>query len=202
MNRHPTFLGVLGILPNQLRTLLKETGYENREEALLDLSRTLFFAGFRIWKKRNQLANLYWNEVGQRLSTGTAKKRKKRKKKNTDQDNFESKCQNPFHYLPRHANLSKQRPTKCPCRNVVATNKIFTDQPITKFVFKYKKSRKNASESDRKTSLRRRKKKKSSLKNNLFITRTDAIRKEHDRGKKRPLKQLTVDRIMTKKQRR
>ena len=128
--------------------------------------------------------------------------RRKRKKRNIDQNNFESKCQNPFHYLIRHANLSKQRPTKCPCRNVVATNKIYSDQPITKFVFKYKKSRKNASESDRKTSLRRRKKKKSSLKNNLFITRTDAIRKEHDRGKKRPLKQLTVDRIMTKKQRR
>ena len=63
MNRHPRFLSLLGILPNQLRTLLKETGYENREEALLDLSRTLFFAGFRIWNKRQQLASRFWKDI-------------------------------------------------------------------------------------------------------------------------------------------
>ena len=51
-NRHPCFLGALGILPNQLRTLLKESGHVNREEALLDMSRTLFFAGFRVWTKK------------------------------------------------------------------------------------------------------------------------------------------------------
>jgi len=44
MNRHPRFLSLLGILPNQLRTLLKESNHENREEAILDFSRTLFFA--------------------------------------------------------------------------------------------------------------------------------------------------------------
>ena len=69
MNRQPRFLGVLGILPNQLRTLLKETGHENREEALLDLSRTLFFAGYRVWKKRQQLATRYWKE-GERQQKG------------------------------------------------------------------------------------------------------------------------------------
>ena len=58
MNRHPPFLGVLGILPNQLRTLLKETGHDHREEFLLDLSQTLFFAGFRVWKKRQQLRHV------------------------------------------------------------------------------------------------------------------------------------------------
>ena len=54
MNRHPRFLSLLGILPNQLRTLLKESDYENREEILLDLSRTLFFAGFRIWASKEK----------------------------------------------------------------------------------------------------------------------------------------------------
>src|SRR5690348_9592144 len=39
MNRHPTFLGVLEILPNQFRTLLKETGHDLREEFLLDFGR-------------------------------------------------------------------------------------------------------------------------------------------------------------------
>ena len=35
----------------------------------------------------------------------------------------ESKCQNPFHYLRRYDNLSNQRLTKCPCRNLVFTKK-------------------------------------------------------------------------------
>ena len=80
MNRHPTFLGLLGILPNQLRSLLKESGHEHREEVLLDLNKTLFFAGFRVWSKRQHLATRYWIEIGQRLKAGI-KKRKKRKKK-------------------------------------------------------------------------------------------------------------------------
>ena len=40
---HPRSLSI-GILPNQLRTLLKDTGHQHREEALDDLSRTLFFS--------------------------------------------------------------------------------------------------------------------------------------------------------------
>jgi hypothetical protein len=63
LNRHPRFLSVLGILPNQLRTLLKESGHENREVVLLDLSRTLFFAGFRVWTKRHHLNSCYWNHI-------------------------------------------------------------------------------------------------------------------------------------------
>jgi len=117
MNRHPTFLGVLGILPNQLRSLLKETGHKNREEALLDLSHTLFLAGFRVWKKRQQLANIFWNAVKQRQLKAMPKRKKRKRKQFVEID--ESKCQNPFHYLQRHSNLSNQRPTKCPCRNRV-----------------------------------------------------------------------------------
>ena len=54
MNRHPTFLGVLGILPNQLRSLLKETGHEHREEALLDLNRTLLSLPVFAFGKRDK----------------------------------------------------------------------------------------------------------------------------------------------------
>ena len=182
MNRHPTFLGVLGILPNQLRTLLKETGYENREEALLDLSRTLFFAGFSIWKKRKQLANRYWNEVGQRIRNGIIKKRKKRKKETVDQKLVESNCHNFFHYLPRHDNLSKQRPTRCPCRNVVILNKVYPNQPITEFLFKYNKE---VPQLASRTTLPR--KIMSSSKNNSFITRTDATEKNMTEEKNVPL---------------
>ena len=62
-NQQPWFLGVLGILPNHLRTLLKESGHDCREEALLDISRTLFFAGFSIWKKRQKLNNKDRKEI-------------------------------------------------------------------------------------------------------------------------------------------
>ena len=189
MNRHPTFLGVLGILPNQFRTLLKETGHDLREEFLLDLSQTLFFAGFRVWKKRQQLATRYWNEVGQRRKKGTLKQ-KKRKRINNEEKMTESKCQNPFHYLRRHSNLSKQRPTRCPCRNVIDIKKIYVNQPITEFTRKIPK--KIVFDTDPRTESL---KKKPDLlsQNKLFTTRTDAIRREHDRRKKRSFKQLTLN---------
>ena len=48
MNRHPRSLSLLGILPNQFRTLLKNLA---SMKAISDLARTLFFAGFSIWSK-------------------------------------------------------------------------------------------------------------------------------------------------------
>ena len=199
MNRHPTFLGVLGILPNQLRTLLKETGHDLREEFLLDLSQTLFFAGFRVWKKRQQLASRYWNEVGQRQKKVTVKQ-KKRKRINNEDKISESKCQNPFHYLRRHSNFSKQRPTKCPCRNVfVDSKRIYANQPITEFTRKFPK--KTVLVTDPRTESL---KKKPDLlsQDKLFITRTDAIRNEHDRSKKRSFKQLTLNSFLMSKKKR
>ena len=134
MNKHPTFLGLLGILPNQLRTLLKESDHEHREEALLDINKTLFFAGFRVWTKRQQLAKRYWNAVGQIQKNGI-KKPKRRRKKNLDEQISESKCQNLFIIL-LDTNLSKQRPNKCPCRNIVEIKSVYQTQGITAFVSK------------------------------------------------------------------
>jgi len=173
INRHPVFLGVLGILPNQLRMLLKECGFENHETALQDLSRTLFFAGFRIWTKRQQLAWRHWKEIEQRRSKGSSKKRKKDK---LETKSAESNCMNPFHYLHRHSNLSKQRPSRCPCRNLIGTTS-HKNQLITKFVFKYASKPSYGSsktESNKASRI------------NCFSTRTDDIRRQHDRGKKHP----------------
>src|SRR3569623_691163 len=58
-NKHPRFLGVLGILPNQLRTILRESQKPNYEDILLDLSRSLFFSGYRICRKRQELVTQY-----------------------------------------------------------------------------------------------------------------------------------------------
>ena len=100
----------------------------------------------------------------------------------------ESKCRNPFHYLHRHSNFSKQRPTRCPCKNVVDSKKVYVNQHITDFVVKFPK---NLHNSDPRTKVLRNKSALSSQKK-LYTTRTDEIRKEHDRNKKRPLKQSTL----------
>ena len=136
LNRHPRFLSVLGILPNQLRTLLKESGHENREVALLDISRTLFFAGFRVWSKRHHLNSYYWNHIApdnRKVQTHLAK----RKKHKVDNSASLSKCKNLFHFLARHSNLSSERNTKCPCRTVTYRAKVYKTHPITAFVYKF-----------------------------------------------------------------
>jgi hypothetical protein len=100
--QHPWFLGVLGILPNQLRTLLKESGHDCREEALLDISRTLFFSGYNIWKKRQILNSKFWKEIAPENRKHKSSNRKKRK---VDEVASQSKCKNPFHFLARHSNF-------------------------------------------------------------------------------------------------
>ena len=135
-NRHPCFLGVLGILPNQLRTLLKESGHENREEALLDISRTLFFAGFRVWTKRQQLNSHYWNQIAPENKKIKIKAAKRRKKYRSDSSASYSKCMNPFHFLVRHSNLSPERASKCPCRTATYRATVYKTQPITVFLYK------------------------------------------------------------------
>ena len=93
MNHHPCFLSILGILPTQLRTLLKDTGHQDREEALDDLSRTLFFSGCNIWAKRQRLASRYWGEIAPENRNIDCKRTKKHK---VEDQIVKSKCKNPF----------------------------------------------------------------------------------------------------------
>jgi len=188
-NHHPCFLGILGILPNQLRTLLKESGHDRREEALLDISRTLFFAGFRIWTKRQSLNSTYWNEIAPENKNFKTVKRKKRR---LDAATSQSKCTNPFHFLVRHSNLSLQRPTKCPCRNVSSRATVYKTQSMTEFIFKFPQVVVHETSSSDPFQLPRSTTNnkvgtyqllRSFTDNKDFSTRADAIRREHDRGK-------------------
>jgi hypothetical protein len=183
-NCHPNFLGVLGILPNQLRTLLKESGYEYREEALLDISRTLFFAGFRIWTKRQHLNSIFWKEIAPENRKIQVSKRKKQR---TEFMTSQSKCMNPFHFLVRHSILSQQRVTKCPCRNVIKSAKVYKSHSITKFVYKFPRIQLIIPTNQLNFMARNDINRKNLISSNQpnFITRTDIIRKQHDRGKKR-----------------
>ena len=122
-----------------------------------------------------------------------SQKRRKRKRKQLEEMD-DSKCQNPFHYLRRHSNLSNQRPTKCACRNRVE-EKIYINQHITDFVAtapNLPALSTNFPVTDVKTPVQQK----------CFSTRTDNIRKEHDRGKKRPFKQLTLDKLSIAKKKK
>jgi len=168
MNRHPRFLSLLGILPNQFRTLLKESNHENREEAILDLSRTLFFAGFRIWNRRQKLASRFWKDIAPENRNVIGLNSNKGKKKNKDNTAHQmTKCKNPFHFLRRYRNLSNKRETRCPCSKAPKETKDMPNHRITRFLCMTTMPIKSPSES-------------------TFIqSRTDKIRAQHDRGKKR-----------------
>jgi hypothetical protein len=159
MNRHPRFLSLLGILPNQFRTLLKELGFQNREEAISDLARTLFFAGFSIWSKRQKMASSLWKIISPKKY-----QRKKRRKHSVEDDIESSRCKNPFHFLKRYRNLSNKRRTKCPCSKETVNRNDITNSIMT---FMPQLHTETLSETV------------------LITSQADEIRAEHDRGKKR-----------------
>ena len=123
INRHPRFLSILGILPNHLRFLLKGSGDMDCETVLSDLSRSLFFAGFRIWKKRQLLTKRFWSVISPQDVTCGSRKNRKFNRSST------SSCKNPLHFMPKFTNLSKQRPTRCFCS-------IVQDESVHNIVFR------------------------------------------------------------------
>ena len=128
-----------------------------------------------IFGKNAKLNLKFWKDIKPENKKLRTPKRKKAKLENVS---LQNKCANPFHFLVRHSNLSQQRPTKCPCRNVFSSTSRFKTQSIIKFLHKFPilendKGRPNPFQLF------------SSTKNYKFQTRTDAIRSEHDRGKKR-----------------
>ena len=109
VNKHHPLLAVLGILPNQLRDLLKTT-VSTCDEAFEDISFTLFWHGYQIWKLRRSKVNRFWKEIARDEWKPHSAKQSRNKHKLE-----EDKCRNPFHFLSRHRNLSQQRRTPCPC---------------------------------------------------------------------------------------
>ena len=107
-NQHNPCLSVLGILPNRLRRVLKVSRHPDPEAALTDLSRTLFFSGFRVWSKRQVLAAQYWKSVAPENQHANISGRK-RKNVNSEEKAAQTNCKYPLHFLKRHANFSQQR---------------------------------------------------------------------------------------------
>src|SRR6185503_20451622 len=96
-------------------------------EAALDRLRwTFFWGGYQIWKARKALVTSYWKSAGLKL-------KKKKSAKDTP-----TACKNSFHFLVKHADLSKQRFTKCPCSRVRKETSSTKSSDITSFLIKPK----------------------------------------------------------------
>ena len=104
----------------------------------------MFFAGYRIWAQRQRLVRYFWKNVSPENRT-LIKTNSKRKHK-SEQKNVQTKCKNPFHFLQRHLNLSRQRATKCPCSKDIYREKPVIYNDVRTFVHKFSTLSKNAPE--------------------------------------------------------
>jgi hypothetical protein len=126
-NKHKFSLLALGILPNQLRRLLRPN-MGTCESVLSELQNICFWGGYQIWRTRKALMKQVWDFMKPR-------KRKQRRKKNNENV---SACRNPFHFLTKFTDFSHQKVTRCPC-SLVETKKrksafldirvLFSQQP-------------------------------------------------------------------------
>ena len=112
LNRHRFSVSTLGVLPNQLRKLLKPLMGEC-DSILENLSKVLFWGGYKIWRQRQRLMSLAWERF-----RNFKHKKKRKKEQNTA-------CKNPFHFLTKSADLSHQRMTRCPCSLVKLPKRKF-----------------------------------------------------------------------------
>jgi hypothetical protein len=126
VNNHSALLSLLGILPNKLRLLLKESNHTEYDRAFEDISKTLFWQGYSLWSKRKLLSSHFWKNIAPE-EWKPHKKEHKNAKKRSDAK-IASLCTNPFHFLRKYTDLSKQRPTRCFC------SRVQTSSPVHRFL--------------------------------------------------------------------
>jgi hypothetical protein len=182
INQQNRCLSVLGILPNHLRILARNSVKEY-ERALADISKTLFWKGYAIWTRRKALIADYWKNIALdewKVHKGKTQisENKKRKK------NFKAlfHCSNPFHFLEKHSDLSHQRSTPCPCSRHCLTRTDLGSRSIQSFFQVYQLQSPDPLYNNGGRQMLH--------SNTHHVTREDIIRKEHDRGKKRKKDQI------------
>ena len=163
-NQHALGLSILGILPNQLRKILKVSS-DDAEAAWLDISDTLFWEGYNMWCARKKLIKAFWTNLAPQ-EWHKQRKNCDRKKKNV------SHCTDPFHFLKKYQDLSGEKLTKCPCSEYYRSHPTKSKDIRNYFIFPRIKP------------LRPFDLKRQGYQYNGF-TKEDRIRSEHDRGKKR-----------------
>src|SRR6201996_8970176 len=85
MNSHDRFAGILGILPNHLIRLVRDTKPKDKDAILKDLRLTAFWHGYRVWRIRMYLSHEYWRDKAPMCLKG--------------KPDVLDKCINPFHYM-------------------------------------------------------------------------------------------------------
>ena len=130
-NLHEKGLTVLGILPRQVRTILQGSIKKSRKPRKpgLDISKALFWQGYELWSKRKSMMKEFWKNIApEEWKTHKKQKVKRKEKKNGKSQTKEKKgskrkrkedeisqCVDPFHFIQKCDNLSKERLTKCSC---------------------------------------------------------------------------------------
>jgi hypothetical protein len=179
INRFDRTLLVLGILPNQLRSLAIEHKMEHIEDSLMILCDALFWEGYEIWMKRKSLVQNFWVNI----APEEWKVKKKKESKSRSKRKLRPNCQNPFHFCERILLLSNQRRTVCACSDI--RNRKHSDSngvmDIRYFLTRYP-NRISISSSSPFSSRRGAMRPSKIVK---ALVRDDLIRKEHDRGKKK-----------------
>ena len=127
INNHPRSLSLIGILPNQIRHLLKQSG-QDVDEAFNNISMELFWSGYAIWSQRNIYNDHFWNKIAPDDWKLSPKKTVGRPAKNKiELKHIADKCRNPFHFLKKRQNLSNIMPTPCGCYKKVMHSSKFVD---------------------------------------------------------------------------
>ena len=127
INNHPRGLSLLGILPNQIRHLLKMSGHDV-DIAFEDISLELFWLGYRIWLQRNIQNNHFWKNIApDDWKLSSTKSVGRPAKHRVELKYIAQKCRNPFHFLKRRQILSSIMPTPCICYKSVSHNSTFVD---------------------------------------------------------------------------
>ena len=152
INNHDRNLSLIGVLPNQLRYLMKKECKEDKNRAFEAISKELFWNGYRLWNKRKKLMSRFWKNIAPEEWKLHGKIKEKKKKLFDPKD-----CSNPFHFLDKHSNLSRMRPTPCLCSKIVRKKQPLLFADLRKFSI--------------------------TQRNYLYISREDLIRGAHDRGK-------------------
>jgi hypothetical protein len=171
-NRHEKSLSMIGILPNQFRKIL-QCSTANPEAAWNDISKTLFWSGYLIWKKRKALYKDFWQNIAPE-EWNTHRKGKKQKR-----NAYSSNCHDPFHFLGKLKDLSKQRLTRCYCSKSQTVNIHSVTHDIRSYLGPsvIHVSAQNKIGGSLQDLL--------SNNQNNFQTQQDKIRNQHNRGRKR-----------------
>ena len=167
INQHNPSLSMIGILPNQLRQMLKRVN--QNDNGFEELSKDLFWKGYGIWKIRKRLMSNFWKKIAPeewKIHKGKNKSKKDNKEKKSKKIKKAYPCQNPFHFLKRHCDLSQILLTPCPCSRILKRKTIHRYLDIRAFI---------SSESHNSLS---------SISSKRHTTREDLVRGAHDRGKK------------------